>query len=54
MAPEVLNRASYDGRAVDTFSLGVILFIMTTGMPPFRQAGDLNHRMLDKDPVGYC
>jgi serine/threonine protein kinase len=40
MAPEMLSRASYDGQSTDIFALGVILFIMITGRPPFREAGD--------------
>ena len=40
MAPEMLSRASYDGQATDIFAMGVILFIMVTGRPPFREAGD--------------
>lgn len=35
MAPEILARQPYRGNEVDLFSMGVILFIMYTGHPPF-------------------
>jgi serine/threonine protein kinase len=35
IAPEVLKRAPY-GTQVDCFSIGVVLFQMLTGVPPFR------------------
>jgi len=31
MAPEVTNRATYNGVGADVFSLGVILFVLVTG-----------------------
>ncbi|CAD8165170.1 unnamed protein product [Paramecium pentaurelia] len=37
-APEVLYGAIYDGVKADVFSLGVILFIMYKGQPPFSKA----------------
>ncbi|CAD8123643.1 unnamed protein product [Paramecium sonneborni] len=37
-APEVLYGAIYDGVKADVFSLGVILFIMYKGQPPFLKA----------------
>ncbi|CAD8122927.1 unnamed protein product [Paramecium sonneborni] len=37
-APEVFYGAIYDGVKVDIFSLGVILFIMYKGQPPFLKA----------------
>ena len=40
MAPEIHNRQIYDGKAVDVFALGVILFIMVVGNQPFRLAKD--------------
>ena len=35
MAPELLANQPYNGQAVDIFSLGVILFIIYDGHPPF-------------------
>ncbi len=34
-APEILLKKPYDGRKIDIFSLGVILFIIVTGIKPF-------------------
>jgi len=36
MAPEIYSGAQYDPRKADAFSLGVVHFIMLTGVPPFR------------------
>ena len=38
MAPELLTKSPYSGQVVDLFSLGVILFIMYAGRPPFTVA----------------
>lgn len=38
MAPEIIKKVPYSGTAVDTFALGVILFIMFAGSPPFNEA----------------
>lgn len=38
MAPEILTGKPYSGQAADLFSLGVILFILYTGHPPFHEA----------------
>ena len=40
MAPEILSKSQYYGDKTDTFALGVILFVMITGKPPFGRAGD--------------
>ena len=40
MAPEIHQRQIYDGKSVDVFALGVILFTMVVGNLPFRQASD--------------
>lgn len=38
MAPEIFKGTGYLGRSVDIFALGVILFSMKTGNPPFNNA----------------
>jgi len=38
MAPEIIEKREYNGFAADIFSLGVILFILVTGHPPFEGA----------------
>ena len=40
MAPEILNKQRYHGPVIDLFSLGVILFIMRAGHPPFGIASE--------------
>ncbi|XP_065934928.1 SNF-related serine/threonine-protein kinase isoform X4 [Magallana gigas] len=39
-APEILLGDSYDAPAVDVWSLGVILFMLVCGVPPFQEAND--------------
>jgi len=38
MAPEIKEGKTYDGRQVDIFSVGVILFIIVMGIFPFQEA----------------
>jgi serine/threonine protein kinase len=38
MAPEIKRGKTYDGKQVDVFSLGVILFILVQGIFPFMEA----------------
>jgi len=38
MAPEIHAKQPYTGQSVDLFAIGIILFIMMTGHPPFSQA----------------
>ena len=40
MAPEILARQPYQGQVVDLFALGVILFILYSGHPPFSMANE--------------
>ena len=35
MAPEILLREPYQGHVTDLFALGIILFILQSGAPPF-------------------
>ncbi|XP_070537313.1 SNF-related serine/threonine-protein kinase-like isoform X2 [Ptychodera flava] len=39
-APEILLGDSYDAPAVDIWSLGVLLYMLVTGCPPFNEAND--------------
>ncbi len=36
MAPEIVQKKEYDGKCVDIWALGVLLFAMLTGTFPFR------------------
>ena len=38
MAPEIKEGKTYDGRQIDMFSTGVILFIIVQGIFPFKEA----------------
>lgn len=38
MAPEIILKEPYQGHVVDLFALGIILFILYAGHPPFNQA----------------
>lgn len=48
MAPEIKEGKTYDGRQIDIFSVGVILFIIVMGIFPFQEAkpDDYYYRML--------
>ena len=48
MAPEVYRGLEFDGRLADTFSLGVMLFLMLTGIPPWKRPceSDTRFRMI--------
>lgn len=49
-APEVIRGELYDGSAADVWSLGIILFVMTTGGLPFDD--DNFHRLIAKIQSG--
>ena len=55
IAPEILTNKSYDGRKADIFSLGVILFILYSGFPPFYkkelQQDDPCYQMLAENKI---
>jgi serine/threonine protein kinase len=55
MAPEVLNQQPYDGTKYDLFALGIVLFNMVTGCPPFKWASkdDKYYQTLCTDPSTY-
>ncbi len=36
MAPEIVRKHEYDGKPVDIWALGVLLFVLLTGTFPFR------------------
>ena len=42
MAPEIREGKSYDGRKIDLFSLGIVLFIIVRGHLPFPEASVTN------------
>lgn len=48
MAPEIMERSPYQGHVVDLFALGIILFIMYSGHPPFNNAvpSDPHYKLL--------
>jgi len=43
MAPELIEKRTYNGKKVDLFAIGVILFFLVTGIFPF-EAADKNDR----------
>lgn len=48
MAPEIHENKPYMGKEVDLFAVGVILFILYAGHPPFNEAttSDPYYKML--------
>lgn len=44
MAPEIFAGLPFDGRAADVYSLGVMLFAMLVGFPPYAQPCDADKR----------
>lgn len=50
MAPEIRLNKKYDGRKIDIFSAGVVLFTLILGYFPFKQASSTDQffKMLTK------
>ena len=50
-APEIWEGKGYNGEKVDTFALGVMLFTMVSGLPPFFEAKskDVFYRFISKN-----
>jgi serine/threonine protein kinase len=36
IAPEILGGSAYDGAKVDVYSIGALLYLMVSGLEPFR------------------
>ena len=56
MAPEMLGRKSYDGLAVDMWSLGVVLYVLVTGEFPYESTTiEGMHKMITSTnyPIPY-
>lgn len=49
MAPEIFNQRQYDEKC-DVWSIGVIMFVMLTGQPPFN--GGTDHDIIKKVKQG--
>ena len=43
LSPEILERIPYDGAAVDIFTAGVVLFMITSMRAPFARADDYDN-----------
>jgi serine/threonine protein kinase len=53
MSPEIVrNKEPFDGYAVDMWAVGVILFLMLTGFPPWERA-DLSDERFKYMSAGY-
>ncbi len=56
MAPEIKEGKQYKGDKVDIFSAGVVLFILTMGIFPFKEAKadeHFYHLIVKKDYASY-
>lgn len=54
-APEVLGFKAYEGKKVDVFALGVVVFIMVCGVPPFHRASvaDCHFKLLQGNSEAF-
>jgi serine/threonine protein kinase len=54
MAPEISNeKGDYDGAKADIFSLGVLLYTMAFGNPPFGSTSDRFFRLIQNKPTKF-
>ena len=55
MAPEIICNKEYRGNTVDLFALGIILFVMYVGRPPFSIAdgNDDLYKLIASNEFGY-
>jgi len=57
MAPEIVEGKPYKGSSTDIFALGVVLFVMVTGVMPFyvkaSKTDDLYQYIFKNDEKGY-
>lgn len=55
MAPEVLDNNPYEGGSSDIWSLGVILYILLSGKPPFNapKDDDIRRKILSKEKHAF-
>ena len=51
MSPEIVRRVDYDGKPVDMWALGVLLYVMLTGTFPFK--GTSEQDLFKKIRNGY-
>ena len=40
MSPEIVRKSEYEGKPVDMWALGVLLYVMLTGAFPFRGSSE--------------
>mmetsp|Transcript_16987 Transcript_16987/g.64707 ORF Transcript_16987/g.64707 Transcript_16987/m.64707 type:complete len:255 (+) Transcript_16987:726-1490(+) len=46
MSPEIISQRPFDGSKIDVWALGVMLFIMLVGVPPWRMADRRDQRYI--------
>lgn len=54
MSPEVATKTHSPGPAADIWSLGVLLYAMTTGVMLYRHPGDVFWQLLLRSDIGLC